>query len=412
MAMNTPERTNPEATQPHPVAGSPSSLSDTQPIRPAKNKPVPKSLWPWLVAIPIFAIVVLCVSAASGYYSGLEMRESSYTQRVGQVSKEQFDIGVEDLMAGRHELARQRFAYVLEIDPAYPGAADYLSMALDALNQPTLTPIPKVSPTPSVTPDLGSFEGMFLSAQAAFNRSDWNETLNILIILRGEDPSYRLNEVNQMMAIALRNRGMDKLLSSQLEQGIYDLTLAARFGPLDNQALSWRRSAEFFLTANSYFGLDWSLAADYFGQICQANIWGACYKYAESAREYGKLLLEEEDICEASFYFGESLLHKDDQTLVKTATKVAGICFTATAPTPTVTMTVGTETPDWILTPSSTPTITPTPTISATVTMTPDVTATPTLTPQVTATPTVTLGITMTPTSTDTLTPSPTATPP
>ncbi len=399
--MTIPQPSNPEETRPHPAITPPVSMVDTQPIHPVERKQIVKKLWPWLVAIPTFAILVLCISISTGYYSGLGLRESSLTQRVGHVSQEQFDIGVEDLLAGRFELAKQRFEYVLTLDPAYPGAADFLSMALEALNQPTLTPVPVSSPTPSVTPDLGSYEGMFLSAQAAFNRSDWDETLDILILLRGEDSGYRLAEVNQMMAVALRNRGMDKLFASRIEQGIYDLTLAARFGPLDSQALSWQRSAEFYLLANSYFGLDWSLAADYLGQMCQANIWGACFKYAESAYEYGLLLLEEEDFCGTSFFFGESLLHKDDRALAPTATEVAGICLTAIAPTPTPTetMTPGTGTPDGTTTPYASPTITPTPANSATVTMTPEVTSTHTMTPEVTVTTTMTLA----PTETSTL---------
>ena len=62
-----------------------------------------------------------------------------------------------------------------------------------------------------------------------------------------------------MMASSLRNRGMDNFYATRLEQGIYDLALAERFGPLDSQAVSWMNSAAFFIYANSYFGLDWSL---------------------------------------------------------------------------------------------------------------------------------------------------------
>jgi tetratricopeptide (TPR) repeat protein len=382
------------------------------------------SVGPWILAIPVFLIILIGVSAVMGYSSGLDLREQTELSQVSQAIKEQFDLGVEDLVALRFEIAQQRFEYVLTLNPDYPGAAEYLGMALQALNQPTPTPAPTISPTPSVTPDLRSFEGMFQSAQAAFNRGDWSEALNIFLLLRASDPAYQLDEVNRMMALALRNRGMDKLFSGDIEQGIYDLNLAERFGPLDNQAQSWRRSASFYMFANSYFGLDWALSAEYFGQICVANIWGACYKYGESAREYGHLLLKDEDFCGASFYYGESLNQRGDASLAPTATEVAGVCLTAIAPTATPTETP-TETPTgtFFFTPTSTATFAEftTPTLTPTVTpTTPEgITATPTPTPTTpsadtpapTATRTLTEEASPTPTLTPTVTPSDTQTP-
>jgi tetratricopeptide (TPR) repeat protein len=382
------------------------------------------SVGPWVLAIPIFLIIVIGVSAAIGYSRGLDLRERTELSQVSQAIKEQFDLGVEDLVELRFEIAKQRFEYVLSLNPDYPGAAEYLGMALQALNQPTPTPAPTISPTPTVTPDLRSFEGMFQSAQAAFNRGDWSEALNIFLLLRASDPTYQLDQVNRMMALALRNRGMDKLFSGDIEQGIYDLNLAERFGPLDNQAQSWRRSAAFFMFANSYYGLDWALSAEYFGQICVANIWGACYKYGESAREYGHLLLKDEDYCGASFYYGESLNLRGDASLAPTATEVAGVCLTAIAPTATPTETP-TETPTGtffftptstatfseLTTPTFTPTITPTTPVGNTATPTPTPTTPSADTPNPTATPTSTEVASDTPTPTTTDTPSDTPTP-
>jgi tetratricopeptide (TPR) repeat protein len=357
----------------------------------------------------VFVLLVMGVSVFSGYRTGLENKRLAQTQSIAQLGQEQFDLGVEDFLAGRYELASQRFEYVLSLNPTNPEAFELLSRALEALNQPTPTAIPAASPTPTETPDLGSYEGIFQSAQTAFNRGDWGGALDMLIILRGEDPNYRLAEVNQMMAIALRNRGMDKLFQGKLELGIYDLSLAGRFGPLDNQALSWRRSAEFHLLANSYYGLDWALAADYFGQICVADIWSACRKYAQSAHEYADLLFKDDDYCLASFYYQESLNHLEDAALAPTATFVGDLCLTATAPTPTVTTTPGT------VTPTGTLLITPSPTVTflaasptATFSLTPEGTAssTPTLTAtSQTATSTATATVTVTPTITETSTP-------
>jgi hypothetical protein len=233
-------------------------------------------------------------------------------------------------------------------------------------------------------------------------------------MLRAEDPMFRLEEVNRMMASALRNRGMDKLFQGKIELGVYDLNLAERFGPLDSQAASWRRSAVYYSYANSFFGIDWALATEHFAQLCLADIWSSCAKYVESSKEYAALLVEDEAYCEAMFYYGESLARRGDPGIEPTATKVASICQTATAPTPTATAssTMGTGTPTETATfvlGSATPTATPTasPTAGPSPTATATSADTPAATPTASSTATNTAAPTNTPTATSTATSPP-----
>ena len=370
------------------------SLDDTKPVNTvsaARKRPIYRL---WFLGIPVLIIVVLAIATTSGYRSGLSLREVSQADTLALAAQQQMDQGIDDFLAGNHGLAIQRFEYVLSLDPYFPGAAELLDQALTALNLPTPTASPVASLTPTLTPDFRSYGGMFTSAQEAYNRGDWTTTLDILTRLRGEAPDYLLEGVNSLMASSLRNRGMDQLFAARLEQGIFDLTQAERFSPLDSQAASWRQSAAFFIFANSYFGLDWSLASEYFGQVCQANIWGGCTKYGLSAKEYASEL-SEEDYCLSSYYFGLAFGYVIPGEAEPTATQVAILCATATAPTPTLT---------------GTPTFTAAPTLgTSTATATFDFTPTPSLTPSPTD------GIpgtdTSTPTSTPTSTLTPTATP-
>jgi hypothetical protein len=387
---------NQSLTQP-----SQSSVGDTQPVA-RRGRRKPRSTRFWLTILLAVIFVVFGVSIATGYARGLQVRQRNQASTLAEVAQQQFDLGLEEYLAGNYELARQRFEYVLSLDPDFPDANNFLGQTLNALNQPTPTPSPIASPTPTETPDLSSREGTFNSAQSAVGRGDWSTAIDLLLILRDEHPDYRTVEVNQLMAASLRNRGMDKLFATQLEQGIYDLTLAERFGPLDAQAQSWRNSAAFFIFANSYFGLDWPLAAEYFEQICQANIWGGCIKYGQAAIEYAALLAEDDLPCEASIYYAEGFTHVAAGGAAPTATAVANLCATATAPTPTPTIT-------------STLTMgTPTPTATLGVGITPSVTATATISPTPgsgdTPTPTATATDTATVTATATETPTPTAT--
>ncbi|MGB2895164.1 MAG: hypothetical protein WBB65_03235 [Anaerolineales bacterium] len=389
-----------DLTQKHSVDRERLSVDETQPVKTvsaARKRPISRL---WFLGIPGLIFVVLAIATAAGYRSGMSAREISQAETMASAAQQQMDQGIEDLLAGNFELAIQRFEYVLTLDPYFPGAAEFLGQALTALDQPTPTARPIASLTPTPTPDFSSYEGMFSSAQDAFSREDWTTTIDILIRLRGEDPGYRLEEANRLLASSLRNRGMDHLFSNRLEQGIFNLTLAERFGPLDSQAASWRQSAAFFIFANSYFGLDWSLSSDYFGQVCQANIWGGCTKYGLSAKEYASALAEE-DYCLSSYYFEQAFAYVNPGGVEPTATQVAILCATATAPTPTLTATptLGTATTtatfDFTPTPSLTPSITPSPTDGVppanTKTSTPTATPTSTPTPTYTPTPTVTL---------------------
>ena len=340
--------------------------------------------WAWLLFLP-FLLLVLAVGAYTGYQGGLRDRQREIEAQLANELFDQFRLGVEDLTAGRYDLAKQRAEYILSVDPNHEGAIGLLDLALQALNQPTVTPTSVASPTPvtpTPTPDLSTLETTLQSARASMDIEQWDTALELLLELRAREPTYRPGEVNELMFTALRNRGLQKILRGELEQGIYDLTLAERFKPLDSQALSWRRSAEFYLFANSFVGLDWAQAYQAFIQLCGAAIWDSCYKYAVSAQGYGDDLILQDDPCGAMIPYEQSLLTFSNRILEPTATQAAVLCMTAT--------------------------FEPSPTPTGTVTPTPDLTASPT--PSATATPSPG-GVTSTPQPTPTPTPSPSETP-
>lgn len=369
--------------------------------RTSAPKPAQRGRRRWLLlalgAAGIGATVV-AAGALTGYAAGLDQRQAQRSTEQAAAVQEQFDLGVNDMLEGRFEQARQRFAYIVEVDPEYPGARELLGDALVALNQPTATqtatPTPTVNITPSATPDLGSYDGMLASAQAATSQGNYDAAMDLLITLIAEAPEYRRSEVNQLLYTTLRNRGLEKIWRGDQEQGIYDLTLASRLGALDSQAQSWRNSAAFYLFANSYFGLDWGLATQYFADLCGAGVWDACFKYARSAWEYADLLVtENEDPCAALGFYDASTFTRQDLAQPPTATEAAALCLTATAPAVTATPTLDlTTTATPTLGPSTTPTNTgtgaPSPTATSTATAGPTATPTPTATHTSTATPT------------------------
>ena len=350
-------------------------MSDTKPAT-AQTRP---RWFYWLAGLAVFGTVVVLVGGLTGYASGLEQRAARQAQESVGSLRDQFDLGVQDLLAGSYENARQRFEYILTVDPNYPGAPELLEDARRGLNQPTLTPSPSAVPTQEVTPsatlDLSSLDGLVEGARAANDQGNWDAAIEILVTLIGESPNHRRAEVDQLLYTALRNRGLDKIFRGEREQGIYDLALAERITALDGQAQSWRSSAAFYSFANSYFGLDWGLSTQYFSQICAAGIWDGCFKYARSAWEYADVLFKDLDSCGAAIQYDASLRTADREDGPPTATQAFAICLTATAVTPTPSPTTDLSvTPTGTSGPSPTPSDTPTATPTFTETPTPSVT--------------------------------------
>ncbi len=335
--------------------------------------------WGWWAALGGFYLLcVLGVGGLTGVAAGRQQSTAGQSDAQARAAQEQFDLGVQDLLDTRYELARQRFEYILSIDPAYPGAAELLDKALLGLNAPTTTPVPPtIAVTPTATLDLSSLDSLFSQAQSAYAAEDWNTTLQALLTLRSIDPQHRRAEVNQLMAGALRARGLEKIWAGQHEQGIFDLALAERFGPLDSQASTWRSSASFYLFANSFFGVVWQDAARYFAQLCAAGGWDSCYKYSVAAMEYGNELMKANDPCAAVSQFEASNETRADSEVEGLADDARDACLTATAqpPTPTITLTPTFGLP--IETPTETPTLGAPPTTGPT-TPPPPPTETPT----------------------------------
>jgi tetratricopeptide (TPR) repeat protein len=286
------------------------------------------------VMVSSILILTLGLSATGGYLVGNKQGEETRKENIRQVTEEQFQLALDDLAAGRYENARQRLEYISRLDPSFPGVAEKLADAFVHLNAPTATAVRLATPTPNLSPVIELFD----QALTAMNDEDWSLTIDLLLLIRSKDPSYRPIDVDGLMFDALRNRGVQRISKDGLlEEGIYDLSRAEHFGPLDRDADSWRSWAELYLLANSYMGLDWEKASNYFSQLYAIAPYlknDTYLKYATSTRAYGDQLMAEKDPCAAQLQYDQSLLALENAELIPTATKAAIACLTATAPAP------------------------------------------------------------------------------
>ena len=276
-----------------------------------------------LVLLGILALIVIgAVSAAAGYRSGIGQRMQAESVLVAQSIQEQFQLGLQDMEEGRYDLARQRFEYVIQLDPNYPGVTDKLADVLVQINV-TATPTIVLTPTPSPTPDLRGVEELFTQARDHMTNLEWDLAINALLTLRKKDPAYQAVAVDGMLYIAFRNRGTDKILKTcDLEEGIYDLSQAEQFGPLDTDANSYITWASLYSTGASFWDLDWAQAVYYFAQVgpalpnlCDGSGLTAGERYRLALVGYGDSLGKNGDWCAAVEQYTAALSLGADATV-------------------------------------------------------------------------------------------------
>jgi hypothetical protein len=186
-------------------------------------------------------------------------------------------------------------------------------------------------------------------------------------------------EVDGMLYVALRNRGVDKIRNADLEGGTYDLALAERFGPLDAEARNYRTWSEMYVTGASFWEVDWGRAVEYFEQLIltapylmDGSGWTSTDRYRISLAKYGDFLAEQGLYCEAYERYQASREIREDPALEPTATFMYDQCYAPPEPepveeTPTPTPTLeGEVVPTLESTPVPTLESTPNPTEEAT----------------------------------------------
>lgn len=356
------------------------STQPNKPVAPSKPKRGRAFLLNTFVLIALLALGIF-----GGYQSALSSRRNAESSTLMEKLGEQFEYALVDMEFGRYEIAKQRLEYIIEKDTDFPGAQEKLTEVLVQINlqanyvAPTMTALPM---TLTPTPDFSGAEEAFAHAQQLIKAQDWPAALGALDALRKLDPNYNTSQVDGMYYFALRNNGHDLIINhGNLEGGIYYITLAERFGPLDNTANGLREGARVYLIGASFWEINWEQAIFYF---TQARNWGGLWdgtmtateRYWFASMRYGDELFEKNLLCEENEAYFQYLNAQTVAPLDKLAQnnfdELLPICNPPSptpdlsTPTPTATGAVPTvETPavvitDTPITPTETP-VTPSP---------------------------------------------------
>lgn len=327
------------------------------------------------------ALVSLGVAggAYAGYWNGSQSALEIRAQKFNLQITEQYMLGLDDLKSGRYDAARQRFEYVFGLQPDYPGLAEKMAAVytiLYATATPTLvTQTPTNSPTPTLTltptPDLRPVQERWQQAVDYFQAGDWSAALESLIALRKADEAYQVTQVDDMLYFALRQRGVNKIYQeSNLEGGIYDLSLAENFGPLDLDALVARNNARMYLYGSSFWEAYPELAVYYFSQVAAAapylrdgSGWTATERYRGALIQFGDRLMQEGEWCRAYEQYQLAVSIRSEPGLIAALDSAAQLCLppTATYPEPATSTATATPTATLEATASSPPAASDTP---------------------------------------------------
>jgi tetratricopeptide (TPR) repeat protein len=271
---------------------------DTQPLKPVKKAP----RWRSILLTILGVLILLALGGYGGYQNGIGIRKNAAAQVINTQLTEQFKLALVDEQFGRFDEARQRLEFIIQNNPGFPGAQNELAKVLVQMQIPTSTPTPTLTPTP----DMRGEQALFASAQQLITAGDWPNALAALDQLRKQDSTFNASQVDGMYYFALRNYGVDMILKQgNLEGGIYQLTLAERFAPLDRDASGLREGARAYIQASSFYGVDWKSAVDNFAPV--ANSWPSLWdgtmtssqRYYNSLMRYGDQLFSHQDYCGA-----------------------------------------------------------------------------------------------------------------
>ena len=345
----------------------------------------------WLQWFFLGAFILIFIGSLAlvlGYASGSRERDQNLALSIAVDTQIQYDLGLQDFEAGDYALARQRFDYVMQQNPNFPGVVDMLAETLLRIQEP-VAQNPEVilpSPTPMPTPDTRQADELFSLAEEQFRKQEWKALVQTIVALRDIEPLYRASEVDRMLFLGLHFGGIEKILEDgNLEGGLYDLALVERFALMDSQAQIYQEWARLYQIGVSFWGVLPEKSVYYFSQLASVapylRDFSGIYakdRYQMALVQYGDRLSQAGEWCFAldQYKLAQSLL--EDQAIQPTVTFAEEQClFGGDLGTPGSDSEI-IETPILTLTPTLIGTFdgTPSPTIEIPLTPTPN-TATP-----------------------------------
>jgi Tol biopolymer transport system component len=311
------------------VCGNCGNIVDTTPPTPTvATKPVPprssakkRGISATTVLILAFACGFLGIIAAAGLggvYAGMQDRTADQQAQADRFYQE----GLANRTAGKLQLAKADFEYVLKIDPNYAGAREQIAQIVELLT---------VKPTPTFAIQVNVTQQLYEAGVDAYERKQWKKAIEILTQVRAIDAVYETDRIAQMIYDAALTYGLQLLKEDRLEESIAYLDQAAYLGPLPAEAETEAQYARMYITARDYWNVNWQKAIESFGELYQI---GPGYRdtfarYVEAYIQYGDERTRAGDPCAAQTQYEEALKLRPAADLQAAADKAKEACLTA-----------------------------------------------------------------------------------
>lgn len=342
-----------------PIREIDSNLSETQAVHPVKlddevnltppgdppTQPLPTAKpkrWKWILIGLILIIIGGGIGGWIGYNAAVKARLAEQKNKIAVVATTQFQLALLDQSQGKLDTARKRLEYIVQLNPDFPGIKEKLAevmMAQAMVSTPTA--VVTAVPTPVPTKDTRNTEELFVQARQQVANNEWNAAITTLDSLRDVDRTYRAIQVDGLYYISLRNRGIARINSGLLEQGIYDITMAGQYGPLDKDALSYRQTAGYYLYGAAAWAVDWPKVLEFFAQfyatapgLRDASGMTAAERYRMGSILYGDQLMAKDDPCSAVQQYQNALQLSVDEATQKKLNEATGKCTPPTEAVP------------------------------------------------------------------------------
>ncbi len=291
----------------------------------------------------VIALIIVCVvgtalllAAWGGLVAGQNARDAQATQTAVVEMDVQFEMGLADLEAGQYRLAAQRFTWILERNPGYPGAAEKLAEARRLLENGV-----SANSTPIPPSQADTNEERFAEARSLYNEKQWEAAIDRLEMLQARAPDYQPEQVEEMLYESLRQLGLRYIRTDErLEEGIVLLDRAALIRPLDDISEGERLIASLYVTGKTYWALNWPIVIQNFSEIYAVapNYRDVESRLLEAYITYGDQLWLGGTPCDSvSLYQSAARIRNDAQI----QDKIVGAIDACENPTPTPTPTGG-----------------------------------------------------------------------
>jgi len=226
----------------------------------------------------VIASVVLATYLLVAYFayeSGQAARVAQETTARDEQISRQIELARQDLAEDSAHLALTRLDWVLAQEPGNTDALALREQATAAESagqapQPTAGPRPTAEPTPEeiVTDDETLAELQAIRRLVAGQQ--WEDALAGLVSFQQRFPDYERQTTDQLLFDTYIALGLTYANTEKVELGLNYFAQAEKLGTLPAEAEQYRIWADLYFQGIAYSGVNWSIAADYWADLCAA----------------------------------------------------------------------------------------------------------------------------------------------